>query len=141
MGTITFSIETFICTIVVYVESHKRFTMEVHMSHNTNVGSLLQSLNSSKQLMFCQLYIILIHIITASKVSDWSNWTACSATCGNNGVRHRFRTSMGVCTQIAINETGKCGDRQCPSMYSVIYINSYFLTFTKVGQRLYVYTF
>ncbi|XP_056002334.1 multiple epidermal growth factor-like domains protein 11 [Ostrea edulis] len=51
---------------------------------------------------------------TVSKVSDWSEWTACSATCGDNGVRHRFRTSMGVCIHIAINETGKCGDQQCP---------------------------
>lgn len=133
MYTIACSIETVICTMVVYVEIHKHFTTDMHIPQTTNVGSLLQSLNSFIKVMLFQLDIILIHIITVSKVSDWSEWTSCSATCGDNGVQHRFRTSLGVCTHIAINETGKCGDQQCPSMYGVIYINSVLFNFTKVG--------
>jgi hypothetical protein len=64
--------------------------------------------------------VFYIQIEISVQFSDWSEWSQCSASCGNNGVQYRSRTCILLDANPSYNCTGenvqmqKCNDIPCP---------------------------
>ncbi|TKR83100.1 hypothetical protein L596_016747 [Steinernema carpocapsae] len=67
------------------------------VSQRTRTCSLEKCIGSPKQRAVCRG-----PVCVAKSINEWTNWSACSASCGANGVQHRSRTNCkeeGFCLE------------------------------------------